>query len=165
MQQALSNTDIQQLLDGKTRVLKYEDLSHFDTVEDLLAPYGNAVILYPAKSTVDGHWTCLFYSVSPYGKRVVEFFDPYGYSPDKEFSQTTVKLPRFLARLLIKTPYQVEYNNHRLQRMSKNINTCGRHCVNRILNADMDIDTYKKVFGTKDGITGDELVTFITDNL
>jgi hypothetical protein len=164
MNRSLSNTDIERLLHGKTRVILYQDLQRFSSIEQALQPYGNVVILYPARSNVDGHWVCVLYSVDKRGRRVIEFFDPYGYSPDTEFSKTSIKLPRFLARLLIRTRYPLEYNNHKIQKQAGNINTCGRHVVNRIWNKDLDIDTYNKLFGSSDGVNADALVTYVTSN-
>lgn len=164
MNKSLSNTDILNLLHGQTNVIKYADLANYNSVHDVLDPYGSAVILYPAETLDNGHWTCLLYSVNKKGQRVVEFFDPYGFSPDTEFRKTKIKLPRFLARLLMTSEMPLEYNNHRIQKVANNIATCGRHCVNRIRNADMDIDTYKRLFGSRDGISADELVTYITDH-
>ena len=164
MNVTLSNDDIAQLLRGRTKVIHYADLQHYDSIEQLLSPYGNAVILYPGQGNV-GHWTCVLYTKDGRGRRVVEFFDPYGISVDREFQMVhpSVRRPRFLARLLYETPYPVEFNDHDLQVLAAGVNTCGRHVVNRIRNAHMPLDTYIYVFGGRKKGEADRLAVEMTD--
>ena len=159
MNKALSNFDIYRLLNNKTRIVTYNELQAFPTIESLLSPFGNAVILYPGTDGDIGHWTCVFYGISDSGAPIISFFDPYGISVDNEFKMLQDnETPRYLARLLYHTHYPIEYNHNKLQKFSKNINTCGKHVVNRIWNQDLPLSIYNKIFGGKNA---DKIVTKI----
>jgi hypothetical protein len=146
MNYPLKNSDIYKLLGNKTIVLRYHELGLLYRIEDLLSHYGNAVILYETPDDT-GHWTAVFYTWNDQGRPVIEFFDPYGYSVDKEFSWTNLQQPRYLSKLLHKTKIPVEYNEHQLQRFANNIATCGRHVVNRIRYAGLPLSQYSRIFG------------------
>ncbi len=161
MEKSLSNVDINNALGGLTKVIRYADLKKFKTIEDLLKKFGNAVILYPSESDANGHWTCVFYGISEKGQKILEFFDPYGFSIDKEFDLTEHKRPHYLAKLLYKSNYPVAYNNHRFQKMKPNVNTCGRHVINRILYSHLTLKQYNKLFYNGNGVDSDELVTLL----
>ncbi len=161
MERALGDNDIMKELGGKSIVIRYADLVNFPTIERLLK-YGNAVILYPGKGEI-GHWTGVFYTYNDRGQKIIEFFDPYGISVDHEFKMSRIEQPHLLSRLLSKSNYPIEYNEHRFQAFAHNINTCGRHVIARIKNADMPLSTYLRLFGTGGGVTSDELITHITN--
>ena len=40
--------------------------------------------------------------------------------------------------------FQINFNNHKLQKEGKDIATCGKHVISRILNRDLTIDQYNK---------------------
>lgn len=165
MDRPLSNTDIEQLLKGRTRVIKYQELFNFPNIESVLHPYGNAVILYPGAGEV-GHWTCVLYTTDDRGKKIIEFFDPYGIEIDREFhvGRGVPQLPRILSAFLYDTKFPVEFNDNRLQKFAASINTCGRHCVNRINHSHLPLSLYAKEFGRqkKGGSTPDQIVTRLT---
>lgn len=156
MDKPLFGRDIYNLLRGQTNVILYSQLPQYSSVAELLHPYGNAVILYPDRSDSDGHWTGLHYTFDDSGRRVVEFFDPYGISVDREWRFTRSRYPNYLAQLLLSSPLPVHYNQHRIQKFKKGINTCGRHVVNRILNSNLSLQQYWRAFG---GPGADRLVT------
>jgi hypothetical protein len=64
--------------------------------------------------------------------------------------------------LLYQTPYKIEYNDNKLQKFCKNISTCGRHVINRVLNKDIPLKDYNKLYGNSKGVSADELVTILT---
>lgn len=161
MNYSLSDKDIRRLLHDNTNVVTYEMLANVQSIEQLLAKGGNAVVLYPGAGPGIGHWTCVLYTVNDRGKRVIEFFDPYGMSVDAEFGMAHKQLPRYMARLLYNTPYQIEYNDKPIQIMAADVTTCGRHCVNRIRNANLPLSEYIRRFGTGYGATADEIVTVL----
>lgn len=163
MNKALSDNEISQELQHKARVVTYDQLANYNSIEELLHPWGRCVILYPTGQNV-GHWTCVFYSRNNKGTRIIEFFDPYGISVDREFRMTRQSSPHYLAKLLYKTRYDIEYNDHRLQAFSRHVQTCGRHVINRLRNAMLPLDEYYKIFGPNNvtGLSADALVTRIT---
>ena len=54
----LSDQEIVGLLDGQTTVRKYNELGNFNTIDELIAPYGNCVILLETAQNY-GHWICI----------------------------------------------------------------------------------------------------------
>jgi len=161
MDYSLSNIDIEYCLDGKTNIIIYPNLEKFNSIDELLDPYDNCVILYMTKKNY-GHWCC-FYRVNG----MIEFFDSYGIEPDMELKEINKnfrnkngqKIP-YLTELLLKSDKEISYNNYKLQKLSPSIATCGRHCVVRIANKDIPIDDYANIL--KSLGNPDEVVTEIT---
>lgn len=161
MEYSFGDEDIIKRLNGKTKVLGYRELAKYKTVEGLLRPYGNVVIHYPEnQAETRGHWTALMYSVDDKGKKVIEFFDPYGCEIDEAFERMHVISRPLLTNLLLKSKYEVHYNDKPLQIQDPNINTCGRHVVLRILNRNMSINNYAKMLSK---YPADVIVTYLTE--
>lgn len=164
MNKSLSNLDIEKYLDNKTNILTYPELKKFNSIDEILEPYDNCVILYLTKKDY-GHWCC-FYKTNG----MIEFFDSYGIEPDMELKEIDKnfrnnngqKIP-YLTELLLKSKKQISFNNHKLQKMSSNIATCGRHCIVRICNKDIPIDEYAKILKLLGN--PDKVVTEITHNI
>jgi len=141
---ALSNYDILKLLNGKANIVVYPNLYKYDNIEQLLEPYGALILLFEAKPKY-GHWTCVF----KLDNDTLEFFNPYGGYPDdslryipEEFKSITNQNHSYLTRLLIDSPYNLTYNEYQFQKVGKDIRTCGRHCVVRLLCRWMDLYEY-----------------------
>ena len=161
---ALSSNDISSSLGGRTIILKYYDLGNITSIEQLLSLYGNAIVLYPLKGNI-GHWTTVFYTKGPNGKKVIEFFDPYGISVDREFKYVKANGPNYMSQLLYRSRYQIVYNEHKFQKFGDGIDTCGRWVLARLAMKDMSLEEFAKyIFSTskKYNISTDELVTQIT---
>ncbi len=166
---ALSNREIDQILKGKTKILTYTVLTRFNNINQLLEPYKNFVLLFMSKLNY-GHWTCVLKHPNK-----IEFFDPYGgmmnfpdavldkIDPDIR-NQTKQNYP-YLTKLLYDSGYPIEYNNYRFQELSRNIKTCGRHCICRILLKNLELDQYYQFMHSLSkqyNMTYDEIVTLIT---
>jgi len=145
-----SEDDIMNALEGKSKIVSYNEISKFRNLDDLLQPYDSVVLLYTTKENF-GHWITIF----KVGKRAVEFFDPYGYYPDDElelipdewkYSGHSGEEFPYLSRLLDESGYQVIYNGWQLQGFKKDINTCGRWCVLRNILKQMRLDDFVKLF-------------------
>ena len=83
------------------RILKYSEISNYETIESLLPKHKSYVILYPVASEMSGHWV----SLTRYDK-TIEFFDSCGGKPDSPFNWNTSKFKsnkRYLSELLNKT--------------------------------------------------------------
>lgn len=129
----LGDNEIKMLLGGQTVVRLYKDLANFNTIDEVIAPYGNCVFLLETKPNF-GHWVCI--------KRIgnmVSFFDSYGGFPDNQkhhinedfLAQSGQKYNK-LCELLHKASFTslVEFSNRRLQNIKNpNIATCGYWCV------------------------------------
>lgn len=163
---ALSNFDLIKLVDGKAKVVIYPNLINYKNIDEVLGKYGACFLLFEAKPRY-GHWVCLI-------KRgnVIEFFNSYGGYPDTSldyipmhFREISNQVYPILSLLLYESPYELEYNEFQFQKKSKDIKTCGRHCVVRILLKDLDIYQYKSFLdnirkNTK--LNYDEIVTLLT---
>jgi hypothetical protein len=157
--------DLKKMLGGKIKLLNYRQLQKYSTIEDVLYPYDAVILLYETK--IDrGHWVCVFNH-----NNLVEHFDSYGYSPDGElkfvpsyFRKTHYgKIPH-LTELLYNSKKRVRFNEFRLQKLSKDVATCGRWVVARLLLKDLTIKQFRDLFRGK-GIDSDILVTLFTQSL
>ena len=74
----LGDQEISAYLNGRTQVIKYNEIPKYKSIEEFLGPYGNAVILLETKMNF-GHWICLKITGN-----VVSFFDSYGDFPDQQ---------------------------------------------------------------------------------
>jgi hypothetical protein len=162
MEKPLSSHDILHALKNKTKVVLYNNLQNYSSLAQLMAPYDNAIILYPTVAENVGHWTCVIKTRDDNGKHLIEFFDPYGISPDKEKKWSHDKSPNYLSKLLYESPYTISYNNYPMQTWSNNVNTCGRHVINRIRYRKLSLKEYKYIF---DNHKNDVLVTALTGGI
>ena len=136
---SLSTSDIQKLIPNAT-ILSYDQLEGID-----FASVCPLVILYLHDNHY-GHWTLITRR-----KNTIEFFDSYGYKPDRQFEyvknhKLNFKSFPYVCDGLIKCAeqgYKVEFNQYQFQ---KDGATCGRWVILRASLQDMDIDTfYKKI--------------------
>lgn len=162
----ISDNEIYKALNGQTKILTYPELSNYDSLEELLYPYNNVVILYETKGNF-GHWVCLFkYHYSS----TISFFDSYGLKPDEELKITNDVMKTntypYLSWLLLHHKGKVEYNHYQFQKYLQDVNTCGRWVIVRLLYMDVPLKKFINMFKTKnDGIDTDDFVTFLTINL
>jgi hypothetical protein len=141
---ALSNHDVYNLLGGKVNIVLYPDLHNYNTLDQILGPFGACVLLFEAKPKY-GHWVCIF-KLNP---TEVEFFNPYGGFPDdsllsinKMYRKKSGQEKPLLSELLINSPYRLTYNEFAFQSKSPDVRTCGRHCVVRLLKRDLELYKY-----------------------
>jgi hypothetical protein len=179
MDVALSDSDILNKLAGRTNVILYRYLAGVSNIEQILIN-DSCVILYETKNKV-GHWVCLVrYFDNHTGRWTIEFFDSYGLFPESEktfinrpFLKNSGQRNNMIARLLYKAMndgYNIAYNDHLQQSRSKNISTCGRHVISRILNKHMTTDEYNqyissfrvKFRGKIRRLTPDQAVIYLT---
>lgn len=166
----LSGYDIAMRLKGKTKVMTYKELKKHRTIEELLYPYNNCIILYITKKNY-GHWTCIL----EHDDRI-EFYDPYkDYLPDDELNEIdeNIKMETgqdrpYLLKLLYNSNKEIEYNNYDFQKWDKNIKTCGHHCICRIIFKDFKLDEYYEIMRNlckEYNLTMDNLVSYIILNM
>jgi hypothetical protein len=161
----LSNFDIQEKLGDNIKIIMYPDLKYYNNLDELLNPYGAFVILYLAKENF-GHWCC----VIRIDNQTIEFFDPYGTFPDDElkyipehFRNKSGQYYPLLTWLLYNSRYpKLTYNEYQFQKKSDTIQTCGRHCIARILFKNLPLKKYVQLFKNTNP---DDIVTFITEYL
>jgi hypothetical protein len=163
---SLSNNDLDRLCDYKVNVVTYDELPDYETLDQLLGPYGACILLYMTDLNF-GHWTAII----KINNRSVEFFDPYGYFPDTELQfipndikHETHQDERHVAKLLFESPYELSFNEHKYQKLKRNINTCGRHCAMRVLFKNMPLKEYNNMMYSTE-LTPDQLVSVVTTAL
>lgn len=150
----LSNNDILELCDNKTKVIRYSELDNYNNIDELLDPYNNFVILYETSENY-GHWCC----VLRYGD-ILEFFDPYGYGVDEQLKFSENKYP-LLSNLMLNSNYKLIENKTRLQKLYNNVASCGRHVAIRIILGHLDIYSYLSLF-YNNKYDPDMIVTYMT---
>lgn len=114
------------------------------------------IILYRTK-LFSGHWTLLFKN----NDGNIEYFDSYGYFPDKALlfngnalnKKLKMELP--IVNMLLKN-IESEYNENDYQ--SNNSNTCGKWVLIRYLLKYMSNDEFKKLFWNKNKIFNDDVI-------
>ncbi len=141
---ALSDSDIRNQLNGMTNIVLYPDIHKYRSLDEIFGGENNAVILYESRPQY-GHWTAI---LKP-NKDEVEFFNSYGTMPDesldkipKEFRNESDQNFPYLTQLLVDSPYNISYNQYKLQKKSGDVLTCGRHVINRIRNRHLPLDQY-----------------------
>ena len=158
----LSSSDIMKGMNGKTKIISYSQVSNYKSINDLLYPYNNVVILYEWGNRI-GHWTSL--NKHPNGD--LDFFDPYGYKPDDErsFIPDEHWESNFLSQLLANYQGKIYYNEYPLQTKNKNIATCGRWVLMRLILKDEPLDIFTRTFMKINPLDREQLITRITDKL
>ena len=160
----LKSSDMVRALDGKVKLYSYDQIVQFQTIDELLEPYGRVIILYFWKTTPAkiGHWT----SVHKTPWNTIEFFDSYGSIErtlkdlPKEIKQATSQDYPHITKLLYESKYETEYNDKKLQDYHSNV--CGRYVLSRLATTEMHIEDFQKVFNMSPK-ENDKLVMEITN--
>jgi len=162
-QYALSDDDIRHLLGGNIKITSYPDLEKVQRLDDLFDEKGRAILFFPQENQQSGHWCALIKK-----GREIEFFDPYGEPPEAQKSGlSSQKLQQLhmdrpsLAKLLDESGYKILFNKVQLQQLKDCVNTCGRHCVSRLLYARYPIKRYREVI-RRSRMSPDEFVINLT---
>ena len=162
-----SSQDIMNICEGKTKILTYQELQKFKTIDGALKPYDNFVLLYEMKPNF-GHWVCVIKHKNPKykGGAKIEFFDPYGYGIDKQFKFINKNFNGNgnrlkLSELLVNSPYKIVENKKKIQKLKEGVNSCGRHVGFRINMRDMELDDFVK-FVSSGSMNADDTITYLT---
>jgi len=159
----LSDGDIRALLGDDIKIITYPDLEKMSNINEAFDHKGRCIMLFLTTGPTEGHWCAMLRK-----KKGIEFFDPYGDAPEEQKEG----IPRsrlealdqekpLLTRLLRASGKPVYYNSHAFQKESKNINTCGRWCVGRMLFANKPIEAFAKAVEDS-GMTPDNFITALT---
>jgi len=118
-------------------IIKYSDLKNYTDITDLLPDDKSARIILIEDKYNSGHWV----AIMRYGK-TIEYFNSYGAKWDTDW-----KFVNRMARLILgentnemtrlmdkaqKEGWNTVWNEKKLQRLSNQVQTCGRWCVLRI---------------------------------
>lgn len=164
MDYSLSGQDIKDLLNDEVYIYTYKDLYNFRNIDDLLGKFRKVVVLY-LNSLDYGHWTCLYEH-----NNTIYFFDSYGAIPDtqqkfikKDINEYNKQDLKYLLDLLYSSEKNIEYNQYKLQKFKKGINTCGRWCVVRLQHPEISVDMFAHYFLNQNVMNPDELVVKLTN--
>ena len=134
----LSDTDFERYFGSgvKQKIIKYSDLAHYPTMQDLLPEEKDYRIVLTENKPNCGHWCALLRNGNTY-----EWWDSYGIMPDGELRFIPTKINQMLgqsrknlSRLIQTIPKgsKFVYNKKRCQELNDNICTCGRWVVCRM---------------------------------
>lgn len=165
---ALSDKQLRDLAPDANLIL-YPELIKYQTIDDVLGPDLATILLFEAKPGY-GHWCCLFRRGN-----LIEFFNPYGGYPDDSlehipmhFREISNQLVPYLSELMMRSPYELSYNEHAFQKHKKDVKTCGRHCAVRLALRMLPLDDYTDVIarlGKRLGTDPDGVVTVLSANI
>jgi hypothetical protein len=168
MNEPLGGDEIMKALNGKVKVLAYDELLKYDTIQEAFYPYNRLVILYFwdfSNNTKNGHYVAVrkddfrnkIYVFDSYGNFIDDNLleiDPYKRKKYKQdFKQLTY--------LLYKSPYKVEYNEYQFQQNSSAV--CGRYAIYFLLRDDLNMEEFQNLFSRKDLKKNDELILKLTN--
>jgi len=164
---SLSNHEIDAALDGKARILTYNELTRYNTIEQAMGPNKALVLLYETKDN-NGHWICIYETTD----KLIHFFDSYALPPDDELYFVDIDYRKrrnmyfpHLSQLLLDAKHKIEYNHHPFQKLSPRINTCGRWCIVRLWFCHLSLKEFIRLFKTDRNITGDAFVSLLTSDI
>ena len=162
----LSDGDIRSILGNEIKIFTYPQLKQYRSADSLFDSKGRCLILFLTESETAGHWCCLLKR----GENI-EFFDPYGDSPEgvkdeipKSKRDALDMNQPYLMRLLKASGRPVLYNTYPFQKETRDINTCGRHCVVRLLYAPDSLERYKSIIDGS-GLSPDDFVSGVSASM
>ena len=156
----VSLTDVQRMLGHKAsqvRVMVYDDLARFGSLERLLEGVDAAIILLQIETPTAppvGHWIAMLKQGT-----FIEHFDSYGIGIDEELARTHES--PILREMMTDSPKMVIQTRSRLQAKREDVNTCGRWCVARVLSDSMDAERFGRFYRSF-GVHPDALVSLVT---
>ena len=170
----LTNFSLHKFAIFEDDILKYSELQIIKDLSDEILTKNNSykILLFEYKKN-SGHWVCILRY-----DNVIEFYNSYGIKHSKEdfmddkqlneyLGQYRLFLDELLKREIIQEEFEVIYNKVRHQKKHREINTCGRHVVLRILCMkyfNMNLLQYQNFIensSKKLGLNYDEFVTYI----
>lgn len=177
LKHSLSDKEISDFFMGKINILRYSELSNYNSLDEVLGKYRRAIILFENEHNFN-HWVALVEIRIPKKKPYILFADSYGVIPNDEFNFIPKSFAKMsnqdrnvLLDLLIDQPLQVHYNNYRLQHLGKlhgvSVNTCGRWASAFCYYNMVPEEEFAKLFrsGQSYGISPDELVSLWFEEL
>jgi hypothetical protein len=137
---ALSNEDIQDILEPDTKIFTYPDFATMSSIDEAFDRLGRCIFLFLTENASSGHWLTMIKR----GKDI-EYFDSYGEKPEAQREWLSeIQLEQlgegepYLWDLLKKSGYRVYWNTHAYQTDKSDTNTCGRWAVARLICKDID---------------------------
>ena len=165
---ALNGNELVKALNGKVKVLAYDELLKFDTIDEAMYPYNNLVILYFwdfSNNVKNGHYIGLRKDKN---KNTIYVFDSYGRFIDDNLAEIDpYKRKKYkqdfkqLTYLLLNSPYKIEYNEFQFQQNHSSV--CGRYVIYFLLRDDLNMEQFQNIFSKKNFKKNDELILQLTN--
>jgi len=170
----LTDQDLNRFGITPDHIIKYSDFENVTDIEEILPEDKSFKIILIEYKYNTGHWV----TIMRYGN-TLEYFNSFGLIPSKddftdndvlneELDQEHLFLNNLLGKEMNEDDFaNIIYNKVKFQSSKEDINTCGRHCILRILCMlyyDMDLAEYIKFMKDskkKSELTYDELVSVI----
>jgi hypothetical protein len=137
VKEPMDDSDIRHYLPN-IRILKYNEIKNFNSIEQILKPKDAVIILYQ-DSPNSGHWVALMRK-----NKYIEYFDSYGKKVDDHHNyisddvrQQLGTFNKDLSHLLDKAYYdgfKIYYNGFEYQKLRDDVASCGAHVILRILS-------------------------------
>ena len=154
-----SNNDFGRFFpDVQSKIIRYADLSKYNTIYELLPDDDYKIILIESKKN-SGHWTCLMRNGN-----TLTFFDSYGFYPDKELNFVSKMANKLLGnkydsiqKLMNTFNGKKMYSKTKYQVTRDDINTCGRWvcvAIHLIFQLKNSLGEMKKILDTEKKKTG-----------
>ena len=123
----------------KEEILKYSDLKDYNDMNDLLPNDKSFKIILIEYEKNKGHWIAIL----RYNNKI-EIFNSFGHKHNEDdfvesdtmnyyLGQSHIFLNKLIEDEIKDGEFKIIYNKVKFQEEDENINTCGRHVVNRIL--------------------------------
>lgn len=145
---ALSNDDINTILDPDTKIFTYPKFCEMESIDDAFDSLGRCIFLFLTESETSGHWLAMYKK-----DNIIYYFDPYGEKPEALREHITEEQLMALGQgepclmnLLKQSGYKVFSNAVQYQKETPGTNTCGKHCVLRLVCKDMTDKQYFNMF-------------------
>lgn len=134
---------IKEICNNQVNIVLYDELYHMNSIFDAFIDGYPIVLLYPLRSQTDGHWVCLVYHKKT---DTIQYFDPYGSDVDYYLKlHPELYEDDKLTELLNTCGKDVVVNKVPVQKLKKDVSTCGRHCAVRAVFFNLTNSDYLKL--------------------
>jgi len=156
--QPITDSDINRYFPNGVSIIQYKDLKNYRNINELLNnPYEACFILFVNNSnmnsggvlTISGHWNLIYKNNND-----LYLFDSYGtdyidknllYINQNKRKKYDENEP-LLSNLILNDPSikRIYTNSKKYQLLNNVSQTCGRHCIYRLLNKNLSNEAYHK---------------------
>jgi len=146
------------LNDEPVKIIDYNELNNYTSLD---AAFGDnrCLILLLTRSSDIKHWVTLLIK-----NNLIEYYDPYGFPLVFDLKLSTYDNPNVLPNLIqlkLNQGFTFQQNGVRLQKLVKDMNTCGAHSVCRCLFYTLTNEQYTNMMISYTKVEPDELVVLM----
>ncbi len=139
----------------KVNYIIYSSIKKYNTIDELFGKNQGLIILIDKGQSV-GHFVCLLKK-----QKNIEFFGPYSFTLSKILKILNIN-DYSLIKLFNKSNYRIYYNKYKYEDINNpKIETCGRHCIIRLIKFSLNNNEYYKWLKYKN-LKPDEITSLLT---